>query len=69
MKIDENDELACWELICSQPYKDRTGEGVNVHKYWLEHAQVSPNSRDMIWQRVSWNVYKIRPKHIMEMIH
>ena len=28
MKIDENDELACWEIICRQPYKDRMGEGV-----------------------------------------
>ena len=40
MQIDENDELACWEIICRQPYKDRIGEGVKdiVQKYWLEHA-------------------------------
>ena len=50
MKIDENDELACWEIICRQPYKDRMGEGVKdiVQKYWLEHALVSPSSRDVI---------------------
>ena len=50
MQIDENDELACWEIICRQPYNDRMGAGVkdNVQKYWLEHAEVSPNSRDMI---------------------
>ena len=55
MQIDENDELACWEIICRQPYKDRMGEGVKdiVQKYWLEHARVSPNSRDVIQQRVS----------------
>ena len=37
MQIDENDELACWAIICRQPYKDRMGEGVKyiVHKYWL----------------------------------
>ena len=40
MQIDENDELACWEIICRQPYKDRMGEGVKdiVQKYCLEHA-------------------------------
>ena len=55
MQIDENDELACWAIICRQPYKDRMGEGVKdiVQKYWLEHARVSPNSRDVIQQRVS----------------
>ena len=38
MQIDENDELASWEIICRQPYKDRMGEGVKdiVQKYWLE---------------------------------
>ena len=58
MKIDENYELACWAIICRQLYKDRMGEGVKdiVHKYWLE--RVSPNSRDVIRQRVSRNVYE-----------
>ena len=69
MKIDENDELACWAIICRQPYKDRMGECVKdiVQKYWLEHARVSPNSRDVIRQILSQNVYEICPKHIMEM--
>ena len=62
MQIDENDELACWEIICRQRYKDRI-----IQKYWLEHARVSPNSRDVIRQRVSRNLYECRPKHIMEM--
>ena len=50
MQIDENDELVCWVIICRQTYKDRMGEGVKdiVKKYWLEHTQVSPNSRDLI---------------------
>ena len=40
MKMDENDELACWEIIGREPYKDRMGEGVKdiVQKYWLKHA-------------------------------
>ena len=33
----------------------------------LEHSRVSPNSRDVIRQRVSRNIYEIHPKHIMEM--
>ena len=41
MQIDQNDELACWAIICRQPYKDRMGEGVKdiIQKYWLEHAR------------------------------
>ena len=55
MQIDENDELSCWAIICRQPYKYRMGEGVKdiIQKYWLEHARVSPNSRDVIRKRVS----------------
>ena len=35
LRIDENDELACWAIICRQPYKDRVGESVKVmiHEY------------------------------------
>ena len=42
MQIEENDELACWEIICRHIYIDIMREGVKyiVHKYWLEHAQV-----------------------------
>ena len=55
MQIDENDELDFWAIICRQPYKYRMGEGVKdtVEKYWLQHARVSSNSRDVIRQRVS----------------
>ena len=45
MQIDENDELACWEIICRQPYKDRMGEGVkyivrNIGWNMLEFHQI-----------------------------
>ena len=55
MQIDENYELACWEIICRQPYEDRMGEGVKdiKQKYWLAHARVSQNSRDVIQQILS----------------
>ena len=28
VKIDENDEASCWDLICREPYKDRMEEGI-----------------------------------------
>ena len=28
LQIDVNDELACWRVICRQPYKDILGENV-----------------------------------------
>ena len=42
--------LLAQQLFFRQPYKDRMGEGVKdiVQKYWLEHALVSLNSRDVI---------------------
>ena len=49
LQIDENDEIACWEIICRQPYKDRVGESVKamMHEYWVENSRVSPNERDV----------------------
>ena len=45
MQIDENDELACWAIICRQPYKDRMGESVkyivrNIGWNMLEFHQI-----------------------------
>ena len=42
LQIDANDELACWEIICRQPYKDRVGESVKamMHEYWVANSHV-----------------------------
>ena len=45
LQIDKNDELACWAIICRQPYKDRMGEGVkdivqNIDWNMLECHQI-----------------------------
>ena len=49
-----------WEKVLKILY-------INIGWNMLEHARVSPNSRDVIRQRVSRNIYESRPKHIMEM--
>ena len=69
LRIDENDELACWAIICRQPYKDRLGENVKamIHEYWVANSRVSPNARDVIRRRISRNQYESHPKHILEM--
>ena len=69
LQIDANDELACWEIICRQPYKDRVSESVKamMHEYWVENYRVSPNERDVIRCRISKIQYEIHPKHILEM--
>ena len=55
LQIDANDELACWEIICRQPYKYRVGESVKdmMHEYWVENSRVSPNAKDVIRRRIS----------------
>ena len=63
LQIDANDELACWAIICRQPYKDRLGESVKamMHEYWVANYRVSPNARDVIRCRISRNQYEIHP--------
>ena len=55
LQIDANDDLACWAIICRQPYKDRVSESVKamMHEYWVANSRVSPNARDMIRCRIS----------------
>ena len=48
LQIDANDELACWTVICRQPYKDRLGENIKnmIYEYWVKNSHVSPKERD-----------------------
>ena len=50
LQIDANDELACWAIICRQPYKDRVRGSVKamMHEYWVENSHVSPNAKDVV---------------------
>ena len=59
LQIDANDEIACWEIIYRQPYKDRVDESVKamMHEYWVETSCGSPNARDLIRRRTSRNRY------------
>ena len=45
VKIDENDEAACWALICREAYKDRMEEGIKekVTEYWDNHSRAIPD--------------------------
>ena len=40
VKIDENDEAACWALICREAYKDMMEESIRdkVIEYWDNHS-------------------------------
>jgi hypothetical protein len=51
LQIDVNDELACWTVICRQPYKDRLVEDVKkiIYEYWMKNSRVSPKARDVMW--------------------
>ena len=47
VKIDENDEAACWALICREAYKDRMEEGIieKVIEYWDNHSRAIPDRK------------------------
>ena len=57
LKIDVNDEIACWTTICRQPYKDKLGENVKkiMYEYWMKNSRVSPKARDVMRRRITWN--------------
>ena len=40
VKIDENNEVSCWALICREAYQDRMEEGIRekVIEYWDNHS-------------------------------
>jgi hypothetical protein len=69
LKIDANDELACWTVISRQPYKDRLAENVNelARNCWLEESCVSPHTRDVLRQIIAQKQYEEHPKHIFPM--
>ena len=45
VKIDENDEVTYWAIICREAYKDRMEEGIRekVIEYWDNHSHAIPN--------------------------
>ena len=50
VKIDENDEVACWNLICREAYKDKMEEGIRqkVIEYWDNHSRAIPNQKHVL---------------------
>ena len=45
--MDENNEAACWALICREAYKDRMEEGIRekVVEYWDNHSRAIPDRK------------------------
>ena len=50
VKIDKNDEAACWALICREEYKDRMEEGIKekVIEYWENHSHAIPYRKHVV---------------------
>ena len=69
VRIDENDEFACWAIICRQPYRCRMAKGITdkVIEFWDTHSCVILDRKHVLWKRLSRNVYQKYYKHVMEM--
>ena len=50
LKIDENDEAACWALICREAFKDGMEEGIRkkVIEYWDNHYHAIPDRKHVL---------------------
>ena len=46
VNIDENNEAACWALICREADKDMREEGIKekVIEYWENHSRAIPDN-------------------------
>ena len=66
---DENDEAACWALICREAYKDMMEEGIRekVIEYWDNHSRAIPGRKHVLRQHFGRGIYKEHCKHVMEM--
>jgi hypothetical protein len=70
LKIDANDELACWIEISRKPYKDRLASNVkeSTRNCWLKESHVSPHTKDVLQQIIARKQYQEHPKPIFPMI-
>lgn len=70
VRIDENDEVPCWALICREAYKDRMVQErirEKVIEYWENHSCVIPDWKHVMQRREGRGVYREHCKHVMEM--
>ena len=68
VQLDEDDEVACWGVICRQPYQDRILDNVRdrVKEFWHLNSRVLPNENDVVQHRVSKGNYETHAKHTTE---
>ena len=50
VQLDEDDEVACWGVICRKPYQDRVPDNVRdkVKEFWHLNSCVLPNEKDIV---------------------
>ena len=50
VQLDEDDEVACWGVICRKPYQDRIPDNVRdrVKDFWHLKSHVLPNEKDVV---------------------
>ena len=50
VQLDEDDEVACWGVICRQPYQCRLLDNVRdwVKEFWHLNSRVLPNEKDVV---------------------
>ena len=66
VQLDEGDEVACWGVICRQPYQDRLSHDVRDRgkEFWHLKSRVSPNEKDVVRRCISKGKYETHDKHI-----
>ena len=66
VQLDEDDEVACWGVICRQPYQDGLPDNVRgrVKEFWHLKSRVLPNEKDVVQRRILKGNYETHVKHI-----
>ena len=66
VQLDEDDEVACWGVICRKPYQDRLPHNVRDKdkEFWNLNSHVLPNENDVMRCCISKGNYETHAKHI-----
>jgi hypothetical protein len=66
VQLDDDDEVACWFVICKKPYQDRLPDNVRdrVKEFWHLKSCVLSNEKDVFRRRISKGNYENHSKHI-----
>ena len=69
VRVDENDEVVCWDLIIEETYHDRLLIVIKptMVEIWESHSHAISDQNHVLRQHLSRGVYVEHTKNVLEM--